>query len=131
MIVVEYHGIELDFCTDCEGVWFDSGELELVLKIQSSEREISPFFIEMMKLPNARTTEKARKCPLCGRKMDKKDIGDASHLLIDVCGKGHGLWCDGGEVVQFAELIRKSEGQQPDSNNTAVAFLKEFFATKK
>ncbi len=129
MIVVEYHGIELDYCTGCEGVWFDSGELELVLKTHSSEREISAFFTEMMQQPNARTAEKARKCPLCGRKMDKKDIGDTPHLLIDVCGRGHGLWLDGGEVTQLVEYMRIREGNQPDSDNTAIGFLKEFFKT--
>jgi Zn-finger nucleic acid-binding protein len=28
MIVVEYHNIELDYCNNCKGVWFDSGELQ-------------------------------------------------------------------------------------------------------
>ncbi len=32
MIVVEYQRIELDFCPHCRGVWFDCGELELMLK---------------------------------------------------------------------------------------------------
>ena len=31
MIVVERNRIELDHCTNCGGVWFDSHELELLL----------------------------------------------------------------------------------------------------
>jgi Zn-finger nucleic acid-binding protein len=31
MIVVEYQQIELDYCGSCRGVWFDNGELELLL----------------------------------------------------------------------------------------------------
>ena len=31
MIVVEHKKIELDYCVKCSGVWFDSGELELLL----------------------------------------------------------------------------------------------------
>jgi len=37
MIVVEYHNIELDYCTTCKGVWFDSGELELLLESHGLE----------------------------------------------------------------------------------------------
>jgi Zn-finger nucleic acid-binding protein len=32
MIVVEYSNVELDYCLNCHGVWFDSDELELLLK---------------------------------------------------------------------------------------------------
>jgi len=30
MIDVEYHQIELDYCTNCHGVWFDAEELGLL-----------------------------------------------------------------------------------------------------
>jgi len=29
--VVEYEKIELDLCPDCRGMWFDHGELELLI----------------------------------------------------------------------------------------------------
>jgi Zn-finger nucleic acid-binding protein len=32
MIVVEYSNVELDYCLNCHGIWFDSDELELLLK---------------------------------------------------------------------------------------------------
>jgi len=37
MIVVEHEDIELDYCTNCNGVWFDSGELELLLEAAGLE----------------------------------------------------------------------------------------------
>ena len=30
--VVEYEKIELDVCGECQGIWFDHGELELLLE---------------------------------------------------------------------------------------------------
>lgn len=30
LTVEEYHGIEVDRCTECNGVWFDAGEAELL-----------------------------------------------------------------------------------------------------
>jgi Zn-finger nucleic acid-binding protein len=32
MIIVEHERIELDYCTKCLGVWFDAGELALLLE---------------------------------------------------------------------------------------------------
>ena len=37
MLVVEYHNIELDYCNSCKGVWFDYGELELLLESRGLE----------------------------------------------------------------------------------------------
>ena len=31
-LIVEYDRIELDYCPSCGGVWFDSGELDLLLE---------------------------------------------------------------------------------------------------
>ncbi|MCL4278881.1 MAG: zf-TFIIB domain-containing protein, partial [Ignavibacteriaceae bacterium] len=32
MIVLELEQVEVDYCTNCAGVWLDAGELELLLE---------------------------------------------------------------------------------------------------
>ena len=32
MVIAEHQRIEVDYCTKCSGVWFDAGELELLLE---------------------------------------------------------------------------------------------------
>ena len=32
MITLELEEVEIDYCTDCGGIWLDSGELELLLE---------------------------------------------------------------------------------------------------
>ena len=126
MIVVEYHNIELDYCTGCKGLWFDSGELELLLESQGLE-ETKPFLDNILDSPEAISSEKKRKCPICGHKMKKTTIGEEPKILIDVCSEGHGLWFDGGEVNQ---LIRHLAGKHPperDSREQVVSFLEEVF----
>ena len=126
MIVVEYHNIELDYCTGCKGVWFDSGELELLLESQGLE-ETKLFLDNILDSPEATSSEKKRKCPICGHKMKKTTIGEQPKILIDVCSEGHGLWFDGGEVNQ---LIRHLAGEHPlkeDSREQVVSFLEEVF----
>jgi Zn-finger nucleic acid-binding protein len=126
MIVVEYHEIELDMCTECKGVWFDSGELELVLKTHQAEG-VDEFLEGMRSSPGVKTTEKKRKCPICGKKMDKKDVGEEPKVMIDTCDRGHGLWFDGGEVAQLSKQFISGTTGHPD--NPAVEFLEEFFGT--
>ncbi len=126
MAIVEYHDIELDFCTECRGVWFDSGELELVLQTQQAEG-IDEFLEGMNSSPDAETKEKKRKCPICGKKMDKKDVGKEPKVMIDTCGRGHGLWFDGGEVVQLSSQF--SSGVEGQADNPAIGFFEEFFGT--
>ena len=84
MINVEHSNIELDYCTNCHGVWFDSGERELLM--ESTELE-SPnqLLSDILNSPEAGSPEKKRKCPLCGQKMKKTIIGEQPEILIDVC----------------------------------------------
>ena len=126
MIVVEYHNIELDYCADCKGVWFDSGELELMLKTYQMEA-IEPFLENITDSPDAVSAEKKRKCPICSRKMKKKTMGEQPELLIDMCGEGHGLWFDGGEIAQLIKQLVGETKTIKKSGNEVISFLEEVF----
>jgi Zn-finger nucleic acid-binding protein len=126
MLVIEYHNIELDYCNSCKGVWFDSGELELLLKSRGLE-ETKTFLDGILNSQEAASAEKKRNCPVCSHKMKKTAIGGQTELLIDICRNEHGLWFDGGEVAQ---LIRRLAGKRPlkrDSREQVISFLEEVF----
>jgi Zn-finger nucleic acid-binding protein len=126
MIVVEYNNIELDYCNSCKGVWFDHGELELLLKSHGLE-ETKVFLDGILNSQEAASSEKKRNCPVCGHKMKKTAIGGQPEILIDICRDEHGLWFDGGEVTQ---LIRRLAGEHPtkhDSREQVISFLEEVF----
>ena len=128
MLVIEYHDIELDYCNSCKGVWFDSGELELLLRSQGLE-ETKVFLDGILSSQEAASSEKKRNCPVCGHKMKKTAIGGQPEILIDICRDEHGLWFDGGEVAQ---LIRHLAGKHPpkhDSREQVIIFLEEVFKT--
>lgn len=36
LIEIDYKGIKVDKCSECEGVWLDAGELEVVSKLEKS-----------------------------------------------------------------------------------------------
>jgi Zn-finger nucleic acid-binding protein len=126
MIVVEHNKIELDYCPECHGVWFDSGELELFLdSINLENRE--QFTSNLLNTPEAKTAEKKRRCPVCARRMKKIVAGDKPSILIDVCQKADGLWFDSGEVGQLIKQLPEKLSGKPLSYEQVGAFLGEVF----
>lgn len=126
MIVVEQDKIELDHCTSCAGVWFDAGELELMLERMGLDRGALSL-ARAADLPEAKSGEKKRRCPVCGRKMKKTHIGQEPKVLIDVCLRGDGLWFDGGEIGQIIEQCARKSGTEMDSENRILCFLGDTF----
>lgn len=130
MIVVEYSNIELDYCTTCKGVWFDSGELELLLDAQGQE-EAKPFLDNIFNSPDVASPEKGRKCPICSHKMKKSQIDEQPVILIDVCPEKHGLWFDGGEVSHLIGHATSQHLPKSDSREQVVDFMEEVFEAKE
>jgi uncharacterized protein len=129
-IVVERNKIELDYCPHCGGVWFDSGELELLLASLGLD-EHSKFMKSIISGTEAKTTEKVRRCPHCGRKMRKSAIGEDSKILIDVCGRGDGLWFDAGELDNLLRQLNEKSSSGQISHRKVSAFLGEVFQKPK
>jgi Zn-finger nucleic acid-binding protein len=126
MIVVEQDKIELDHCPNCLGVWFDAGELELML--ESMDLDSGALSLaRATRLPEAKTAEKKRRCPICGKKMKKVHIGQEPEVLIDVCPRGDGLWFDGGEVHLIIEQCTRKPGAKAGSEERVLSFLGETF----
>jgi Zn-finger nucleic acid-binding protein len=126
MIVVEQDKIELDHCPNCLGVWFDAGELELML--ESMDLDSGALSLaRATRLPEAKTAEKKRRCPICGKKMKKVHIGQEPEVLIDVCLRGDGLWFDGGEVHLIIEQCTRKPGAKAGSEERVLSFLGETF----
>lgn len=124
MIVVEHEHVELDYCSNCAGVWFDSGEIELLLETMG----LDSTGLEALHLAEeAPSKEKKHKCPACDRRMKKVALGHQPVTIIDACPEGHGLWFDSGEVgALIAHLAAKQAGDD-DSQERVISFLGEVF----
>ena len=127
MIVVEHEHVELDYCPDCEGVWFDAGELELLLETMQLQQSILSID-SILTSQEAKSSEKKRKCPICNRKMKKSTVGHDPEVLIDVCSRGDGLWFDAGEVGQIITQVPST--QDVDSQGRVIRFLGEVFQAR-
>jgi Zn-finger nucleic acid-binding protein len=117
MIVLELAEVEVDYCTDCGGIWLDAGELELLLgNAQNAEQLLDSFKID------SHSTEKPRRCPICLKKMQKIVVGPSTPpLLIDKCRRGDGLWFDKGELQDILDRAKL------DKDNKIQKLLADIF----
>ncbi len=126
MIVVEHNRIEIDYCPSCRGVWFDSGELDLLLESMNLDGS-KAVHKALLNLGETRTEEKKRQCPLCRDKMRKVTLPPA--VMVDLCPRGEGLWFDGGEVDSLLGYLAKTPSRRADSH-AAIGFLADVFQPK-
>ncbi|MHC4551440.1 MAG: zf-TFIIB domain-containing protein [Planctomycetota bacterium] len=121
MIVLEIEEVEIDYCTDCAGIWLDAGELEVLLEDFDQAAKVLASFEQ------AESDEAPRKCPICLKKMEKVLVGEADgkRELIDRCIKDHGLWFDGGELQQILKM------GQFDSEGRVQHILGELFCNEE
>ena len=105
MITLELSEVEIDYCTECNGVWLDAGELEMLLQdAEKSSRLISSFETAPV------TNEQPRKCPICDKKMEKVTVGrEKPMLIIDRCVRGDRLWFDRGELSDIIDRAKLDE----------------------
>lgn len=95
LLTAEIAGVELDYCAEELGVWFDEGEIETLLGAAA------PI------LPQSRTGARGkRRCPRCDAKMLR--VYPVANLELDLCPHGDGIWFDAGEVVALAQAARDS-----------------------
>ncbi|HVT45704.1 MAG TPA: zf-TFIIB domain-containing protein [Thermoanaerobaculia bacterium] len=119
LIAVERQQIEVDYCLNCRGLWFDEGELELLA--DSTGHAID---LQAIGRPASASSEKPRRCPRCRKAMDKVDIGRGYSLYIDRCPAGEGLWLDRGELGGLVDRSPKT-----DAPREVVNFLGELFGS--
>jgi Zn-finger nucleic acid-binding protein len=110
MVILEYKGVELDFCLSCRGCWLDWGELGVFLTGRSDPSEDWSLQAERAG---------RRRCPRCGRQMRVGKLADVS-LEVDVCPDRHGVWLDGGELAQI--IMARA---LPEHSSRAQAWLQE------
>ena len=111
MITLELAEVEIDYCTDCGGIWLDAGELEILLGNSGQAKVLlNSFKID------AHCRETRRKCPICMKKMQKIIVGTSKPFLtLDKCPKAEGLWFDKGElkdILNRAKLDKDSKIQK-------------------
>lgn len=108
MIILELHGVEVDYCPDDGGIWLDEGELELLLGDTESALTLLNSFEK-----TEESGEKSYPCPICRKQMEKVYVGEGDkRVLVDRCRNGDGLWFDKGELHDIIAMGSLTEGNK-------------------
>ena len=124
LLVVERHGIELDYCHKQHGIWFDDSELNLYLL----DLDLTlPRLDQFAEADNRQTKTKKKKCPRCQKAMIAFYANPHQTLILDRCPKGHGIWFDHGELETLLDIL-EAERQDPDPASPVFSLIGETFA---
>jgi Zn-finger nucleic acid-binding protein len=127
-------GLDIDTCFVCEGLWFDAGELEEVIKRDSKDFDYidvgqEEYDGEEVRKTGVNLDKKAGKCPICKAMMTRTPYAKKHSVTVDVCPKGHGVWLDGGEIKQLRHrgLVKLHDHLAYYKEMFSVLFSKEGF----
>ena len=99
MDTVEYQGIEVDRCRNCQGIWFDMLEAEHLKEIEGSESidigdpDVGKGFDEIDRVD----------CPKCREPMLRMVDRTQPHIWYESCPVCHGMFFDAGEFTDYKE----------------------------
>jgi Zn-finger nucleic acid-binding protein len=96
---VTFHGITVERCTQCRGIWFAGIEYKELKKLKGSES----IDVGSPKLGQEYDGMKDVHCPECDKIMDRISDKFQPHLHYEVCSRGHGAFFDAGEFKDFKE----------------------------
>lgn len=98
------HGVELDICGGCAGIWFDASELRMLITRDS----LALASLEERYAPSVEPTvhgDSKRRCPDCEELLQQYNYQYSSTILLDTCPDCAGFWVQEGELVAMQHWI--------------------------
>ena len=95
----KYRDLEVDHCPQCQGLWLDFDEMEL-LEDSANKEDVQKGTRDYAR----RASDLPR--PHCDALMDIFNYR-AHNLPIEHCPNGHGYWLDKGEEERVLELMKQ------------------------
>ena len=89
-------GIEVDRCTNCDGIWFDNKELMAVLDLAPPERRK----LQSRKEDSLRDQTRGQ-CPRDQSRLLRIYSAHAESIVLDTCPACDGIWLDAGELSKL------------------------------
>ena len=110
LILLNFKGVEVDYCPQCRGIWLDAGELERLMEATNA-RPGDPL-AQFHNHETAGAVSRNHLCPRCDQGLHELEIEAPGYptLTLDRCPRGHGLWFDADELQQLLALYPASSG---------------------
>lgn len=96
---VAYENVEVERCTNCKGIWFDSLEQEYLKKLDGSESvdsgdpKVGKDYNEIDRI----------ECPKCHTPMIRMVDNKQPHIWFEGCTVCYGTFFDAGEFTDYKD----------------------------
>lgn len=114
-------GVDVDYCTECHGIWFDASELSARLGVKFEFKKLIPF---------SKVIPSEINCPVCQESMTCLSIQTSNDPIeIDLCRKCKGIWLDDGEYSAIRKSLEEIEKKGQNNfilNSFEKAYEKEY-----
>lgn len=102
---VLFHNVEVDYCTECLGIWFDNDELRLAK--DAKDGQLNWLDIDLWRDKAKFKISSSRKhCPSC-RIVLCEVAYDEAKTKVDFCKMCQGIWLDRGEFKQIVTYLKR------------------------
>ncbi|CAN5125205.1 hypothetical protein BH24PSE2_BH24PSE2_15890 [soil metagenome] len=99
---VRYSNYIAHRCSQCEGLWFKTADLQ---KLRGDDW-MADYILDKGKPRAGKKHDRtAATCPDCGTGMRREPDTRQPHIFYDVCPEGHGTFLDAGE---FSDLVHET-----------------------
>jgi PAT family beta-lactamase induction signal transducer AmpG len=97
---LSHEGVEVDRCTICKGIWFDTGEMEYF----RDERAAISIDTGDAKIGKKGNALDSYQCPRCSGDMVRVVDPKQTHIWYETCSSCHGSYLDAGELRDLSTL---------------------------
>ncbi len=100
-----FYNIEVNYCPDCLGLWFDREELRWAK--DEKDKDLIWLDIDLWKDEKKfKISYGMRLCPHCRLPLYEIYYGD-SKIIVDVCSLCHGVWLDRAEFKKIIDYLKE------------------------
>ena len=118
-----FNSVEIDYCPQCLGLWFEEEELRLAK--DEKDKNLQWLDVDLWeKEEEFRIADGIRICPSCRVPLYEVRYGDSA-VIVDVCNLCKGIWLDRGEFKKIIEWLKEKADKEILDNYTKN-LLKEF-----
>jgi len=99
-----FYDVEVDYCPECLGVWFDKDELRLAK--DEKDKNLNWLDIDLWRDKSHFEVANSKKlCPVCRIRLVQAKY-DNSKTKVDFCKMCQGIWLDRGEFKQIINYLK-------------------------
>ncbi|MHA1658684.1 MAG: TFIIB-type zinc ribbon-containing protein [Promethearchaeota archaeon] len=119
-----FHNVEIDYCPNCLGIWFDQDELRLAK--DSEDEDLKWLDIDLWEDETKfKLSPVTKLCPRCRLPLYEVEYAD-SGIKVDVCNICHGIWLDRGEFKKIINYLEE-KGKKEMLTDYTHSLAKEFW----